>query len=102
MEVFCPVDAMEFPCFSGICTFIRKNRIGRLEEWKIPFHATLNPLERENGSGIGGFHWDFDRSRYGNSIGSLSYSLYTRLLARWVSDVRAKRSGQIGDLMIVD
>jgi hypothetical protein len=59
MEVFCPVDAMEFPCFSGIRTFIRKNRIGRLEEWKIPFHATLNPLERENGSGIVGFHWDF-------------------------------------------
>ena len=62
MEVYGPVGAMEFPCFSGIRTFIRKNRIGRLEEWKIPFHATLNPLERENGSGIGGFHWDFDRA----------------------------------------
>ena len=59
MEMFFPVDAMEFPRFSGIRTFIRKNRIGRLEEWKIPFHATLNPLERENGSGIVGFHWDF-------------------------------------------
>jgi hypothetical protein len=70
MEVFCPVDAMEFPCFSGICTFIRKNRIGRLEEWKIPFHATLNPLERENGSGIVGFHGDFYRG--GDSTGSLS------------------------------
>ena len=33
-----------------------------MEEWKIPFHATLNPLERENGSEIVGFHWDFYRA----------------------------------------
>ena len=35
MEVYGPVGAMEFPRFSGIRSFIRKNRIGRLEEWKV-------------------------------------------------------------------
>ena len=35
-----------------------------LEEWKIPFHATLNPPERKMEAEIVEFHWDLYRARY--------------------------------------